>query len=158
MAVALRGLRVRPQYEDLINVAISDQLSNIKFSNRDVHIFKKVYILNQLDGEGQRASEGRDELEAGDLGDFCRAEAAVHDQVGVAEEVRQQDDYAKGADGKDCRQHHLRDEIARESATRTRATGLGCDGRVQVGVLSGREFRPRRPGRPDPAKESQELG
>ena len=31
MAVALRGLRVRPQYEDLINVAISDELSNIKF-------------------------------------------------------------------------------------------------------------------------------
>ena len=60
--MAMRGLRVRPQYEDLINVAISDELSNIKFSNRDVHIFKKVYILNQLDGEGQRAMEKQQEM------------------------------------------------------------------------------------------------
>ena len=29
MAVAMRGLRVRPQYEDLINVAISDELYNL---------------------------------------------------------------------------------------------------------------------------------
>ena len=35
MAIALRGLRVRPQYEDLIGVAKSDGLGNSIPPNRD---------------------------------------------------------------------------------------------------------------------------
>ena len=35
MAIAMRGLRVRPQYEDLIGVAKSNDLENVKFPNRD---------------------------------------------------------------------------------------------------------------------------
>ena len=31
MAVAIRGLRVRPKYEDSIGVAVSDHLYNINF-------------------------------------------------------------------------------------------------------------------------------
>ena len=34
MAISVRGLNVRRQYEDLIGVAFSDGLGNIKFPNR----------------------------------------------------------------------------------------------------------------------------
>ena len=40
MAVAMRGLRVRPQYEDSIGVAKSDGLENIKFPNKDATILR----------------------------------------------------------------------------------------------------------------------
>ena len=33
MAVAMRGLRLKPKYEDLIGVAVSDQSCNITFPN-----------------------------------------------------------------------------------------------------------------------------
>ena len=35
MANAMRGLRVKPSYEQLINVAVSDGLEQIKFPNRN---------------------------------------------------------------------------------------------------------------------------
>ena len=41
----MQGLRVRPQYEDLINVAVSDELYNIKFLNRDAK-FLRVGFFN----------------------------------------------------------------------------------------------------------------
>ena len=46
MAVAMQGLRVRPQYEDLVNVAVSDKLYNIKFPNRDAKFLREgVYFI-----------------------------------------------------------------------------------------------------------------
>ena len=45
MAIALRGLRVRPQYEDLIGVAKSDGLGNIKFPNRDANSPIRFYFI-----------------------------------------------------------------------------------------------------------------
>ena len=35
MSIAIKGLRVEPNYEGLINVAVSDKLYNVKFPNRD---------------------------------------------------------------------------------------------------------------------------
>ena len=35
MAIAMRGLKVKPPYEQLIGVATSDGLGNIKFPSRD---------------------------------------------------------------------------------------------------------------------------
>ena len=35
MAVAMRGLRLKPKYADLIGVVVSGKLYNIKFPNRD---------------------------------------------------------------------------------------------------------------------------
>ena len=35
MAYAIKGLRFKPSYEQLIGVAVSDGLQNIKFPNRD---------------------------------------------------------------------------------------------------------------------------
>ena len=35
MAYATRGLQVKPSYEQLITVAVSDGLEHIKFPNRD---------------------------------------------------------------------------------------------------------------------------
>ena len=35
MAAAMRGFKVRQQYEDFIGVAVSDKLYNIKIPNRD---------------------------------------------------------------------------------------------------------------------------
>ena len=58
MAVAMRGLRVRPQYEDLIGVAVSDKLYNIKFHpNRNASFLRNGFIFSQLDGEGTRQME-----------------------------------------------------------------------------------------------------
>ena len=41
MASSMKGLRVKPNYESLINVAVSDKLYNIKFPNRDATFFTK---------------------------------------------------------------------------------------------------------------------
>ena len=49
----MRGLRVRPHYEDSIGVAKSDGLGNIKFPNRYSTFVKKSFF-SQLDGEGMR--------------------------------------------------------------------------------------------------------
>ena len=35
MSIAMRGLNFKPTYEGLINVAVSDKLYNIKYTNRD---------------------------------------------------------------------------------------------------------------------------
>lgn len=40
MALAMRGLRVRPQYEDLIGVAKSGGLENIKIPNTDAKFMR----------------------------------------------------------------------------------------------------------------------
>ena len=62
MTVAMRGLRVRPHYEDLIGVAVSDELYNIRFPNRDASFLRNGFVLSQLDGEGMRAMERQQEM------------------------------------------------------------------------------------------------
>ena len=62
MAIAVKGLRLRPTYEDLIGVAVSDQLFNIKFPNRDAQFLRNGFVLSQLDGEGQRIMEKQQEM------------------------------------------------------------------------------------------------
>ena len=62
MAIAMRGLRVRPQYEDLIGVAVSDELYNIKFPNRDATFLRNGFVSSQLDGEGARIMEKQQEM------------------------------------------------------------------------------------------------
>ena len=57
MAVAMRGLRVKPTYEKLIRVAVSDGLEHIKFPNREALFLRNGFVLSQLDGEGLRAME-----------------------------------------------------------------------------------------------------
>ena len=57
MAIAMKGLRLKPTYEDLISVAASDGLEQINFPNRDASFLKICFILSQLDGEGMRAME-----------------------------------------------------------------------------------------------------
>ena len=54
MAIAMRGLKVKPSYEQLIGVATSDGLEHIKFHNRDASVLRNGFILSQLDGEGMR--------------------------------------------------------------------------------------------------------
>ena len=57
MANSIKGLRVKPSYEQLKGIAVSDELRNIKFPNRDSSFLRNVYILSQLDGEGMRQME-----------------------------------------------------------------------------------------------------
>ena len=52
MANALRGLRVKSSYEQLIGVAFSDELENVKCSNRDATFLRNGFVSSQLDGEG----------------------------------------------------------------------------------------------------------
>uniref|UniRef100_UPI00404B0ED7 hypothetical protein n=1 Tax=Flavobacterium sp. TaxID=239 RepID=UPI00404B0ED7 len=62
MAFAMHGLRVKPSYEQLIGVAVSDDLQHIKFPNRDATFLRKGFALSQLDGEGARQMEKQQEL------------------------------------------------------------------------------------------------
>jgi len=62
MAIAMKGLRLKPTYEDLINVAVSDKLYNIKFPNRNASFLRNGFILSQLDGEGMRQMERQQEM------------------------------------------------------------------------------------------------
>ena len=61
MSYAMKGLRVKPNYEGLINVAVSDKLYNIKFPNRDATFLRNGFVLSQLDGEGMRAMQLQEE-------------------------------------------------------------------------------------------------
>ena len=56
MSVAMKGLRVRPRYEQLINVAVADGLEHINFQI-EMHHFWDGFVLSQSDGEGMRAME-----------------------------------------------------------------------------------------------------
>ena len=62
MSNALQGLKVRRQYEDLINVAVSDGLEQIKFPNRDATFLRNGFVLSQLDGDGMRIMENNKKL------------------------------------------------------------------------------------------------
>ena len=62
MTQAIKGLRVKPTYEDLIGVAVSDKLYNIKFPNRDATFLRNGFVLSQLDGEGMRSMEKQQEM------------------------------------------------------------------------------------------------
>ena len=64
MAIAMRGLRLKPTYEQLIGVAVSDELRNIKFPNRDAKFLRDGFALSQLDGEGMRIMEQQQEMAA----------------------------------------------------------------------------------------------
>ena len=54
MAIAMRGLRVKPKHDELIGAAYSDGLENVKTPNRDAKLLRDGFILSQLDGEGMR--------------------------------------------------------------------------------------------------------
>ena len=54
MAIAMKGLRLKPEYEDLVGVAVSDKLYDVKFLNRDAKFLREGFVLSQLDGEGMR--------------------------------------------------------------------------------------------------------
>ena len=49
----MRGLKIKPTYERLIGVAISDGLEQINFPNRDASLLRNGFSLSQLD-EGTR--------------------------------------------------------------------------------------------------------
>ena len=46
MAVAMRGLKLKPTYEQLIGVAFPDGLENIKFPNRDASFLRNGFVLS----------------------------------------------------------------------------------------------------------------
>ena len=62
MAIAMRGLRVKPSYEQLVNVAVPDGLEQIKFPNRDASFLRNGFVLSQLDGGGMRQMEHQQEM------------------------------------------------------------------------------------------------
>ena len=66
MSIAIKGLRVKPRYEDLIGVAVDDKLYNIKFPNRDATFLRNGFVLSQLDGEGMRQMEKQQEMASKD--------------------------------------------------------------------------------------------
>ena len=63
MAFAMKGLRLKPTYELLIGVAVSDGLENIRFPNRGATFLRNGFVLSQLDGEGMRQMEKQQEME-----------------------------------------------------------------------------------------------
>ena len=62
MTNAIRGLKLKSNYEDLKNVAVSGKLYNVKFPNRDATFLRNGFVLSQLDGEGMRTMERQQEM------------------------------------------------------------------------------------------------
>ena len=62
MAEAMRGLKVKPTYENLVGVTFSDGLEHFQFPNRDAEPLRDGFILSQLDGEGMRQMQLQQEL------------------------------------------------------------------------------------------------
>ena len=62
MAQSIQGLRVKPSYEQLFGVSVSDGLQNIKFPNRDAKHLREGFVMSQLDGEGTRIMEKQQEM------------------------------------------------------------------------------------------------
>ena len=54
MAISMKGLRLKPTYDQLIGISKSDELYNVKFPNRDATFLRNGFVLSQLDGEGAR--------------------------------------------------------------------------------------------------------
>ena len=61
MAMSMKGLRTQPTYEQLIGVAVSDDLGHMRCPNRNVSFLRNGFILSQLDGEGMRQMERQQE-------------------------------------------------------------------------------------------------
>ena len=62
MSVAMKGLRLKPTYEQLIGVAVPDGLEHIRFPNRNASFLRNGFVLSQLDGEGMRQMERQQEM------------------------------------------------------------------------------------------------
>ena len=67
MAVAMKGLRIQPAYEQLIGVAVSDGLEQIKFPNRNATSLRNGLVLSQLDGGGMRVMEDQQKRHTKDV-------------------------------------------------------------------------------------------
>ena len=52
MAVSMNGLILKPNYEDLIGVAVSYKLYNIKFPNRDATFCEMALFYHNLMEKG----------------------------------------------------------------------------------------------------------
>ena len=61
MPIAMKGLKLKPKYEHVMNVAVSDKLYDIKSPNRDAQFLRNGFVLSQLDGEGARTMERQQE-------------------------------------------------------------------------------------------------
>ena len=57
MAIAMQGLKLKPNHGGLTNVAVSDKLYKNKFPNRDATFLINGFVLSQLDGEGVRVMQ-----------------------------------------------------------------------------------------------------
>ena len=62
MTNSMQGLRVKPTYENLIGVAVSNGLGNIKFPNLDAKFLREGFVMSQLDNEGMRQMEKQQEM------------------------------------------------------------------------------------------------
>ena len=70
MAEPVKGLRLKPTYEDLISVAKmyipnlhkSDGLQHVKFPYRDASFLRNGFMLSQFDGEGMRVMEQQQQM------------------------------------------------------------------------------------------------
>ena len=62
MPKSMQGLTVKPSYEQLVGVAVSGGLENIKFPNRNAKFLREGFVMSQLDGEGARIMERQQEM------------------------------------------------------------------------------------------------
>ena len=62
MTNSIQGLKIKPSYEQLINVAVPDGLENVKLTNRDSTFLRNGFVLSQLDGDGMRVLQLQQEM------------------------------------------------------------------------------------------------
>ena len=58
----MQGLRVKPTYGDLTNVAVSGGLEQIKLPTRDATFLRNGFVLSQSDGDGMSVMEKQQEI------------------------------------------------------------------------------------------------
>ena len=58
MSIAMRGLKLKPNYEGLINVAASDKLYSVKFPHRDASFLRK-WVCNVTIGWRRDEDDGK---------------------------------------------------------------------------------------------------
>ena len=62
MAMSMKGLRIKPSYEQLVGVAVSDGLEHIIPQSKCIFFLRNGFVLSQLDGEGARIMERQQEI------------------------------------------------------------------------------------------------
>ena len=127
MTNSMKGLRLKPSYEQLIGVAVSDDLQHIKFPNRDATFLRNGFVLSQLDGEGMRAIERQQEMASKELYKEPLSKQIATNTGANIHDLRNNSHQEMRADRVESAVHF---DIAQGDVTMTQTTGVQAETRT----------------------------